>query len=448
MNESTKISLERASQLKSRIEDYIKIRKQIPKGLELENEISERKKLILSVLGGTEENWDDYKWQLSNRITDVEILSKILKLKDKEIEQIRQVEGQFRWAISPYYLSLINPDDIVDPIKLMSIPSIVELGDEQNDLDPMGEEFTNPAGSITRRYPDRLIINVTNECAMYCRHCQRRRNIGQKDCHQPRELLQESIDYIRDNEEIRDVLITGGDPLTLSDNMLEWLISELRKIPHVDYIRLGSRTLVTMPPRVTDELCDILKKYHPIYINTHFNHPMEITKESKLACEKLANAGIPLGNQAVLLNGVNNNKFVMRCLNHELLKIRVKPYYIFHSKHVKGTKHFNTSIDDGMEIMEYLRGYTSGMAIPTYIINAPKGKGKTPLLPQYLISKGTDYIMIRTWEGEVVKVEDKPAVDIKALITNSFKEENEKLKSLEDKEVYLKDLECELIPSY
>ncbi|WP_122638571.1 glutamate 2,3-aminomutase [Romboutsia sp. Marseille-P6047] len=420
MNESTRISLERASELKSRIEDYIEIRKQIPNGLELEEEIDKRKKHILSVLGGTEENWNDYKWQLSNRITDVDTLSKILKLTQKEINQIKEVEGQFRWAISPYYLSLINPEDIVDPIKLMSIPSFIELEDEQSDLDPMGEEFTNPAGSITRRYPDRLIINVTNECAMYCRHCQRRRNIGQKDCQQSKEVLQQSIDYVRENTEIRDVLITGGDPLTLNDSMLEWIISELRKIKHVDYIRLGTRTLVTMPQRITDEFCDMIKKYHPIYINTHFNHPMEITKETKKACEKLANIGVPLGNQAVLLNGVNNDKFIMRYLNHELLKIRVRPYYIFHSKHVKGTRHFNTSVDDGMEIMEYLRGYTSGMAIPTYIINAPKGKGKTPLLPQYLISKGTDYIKIRTWEGEVIKVEDTPAKDIKSLIKNTL----------------------------
>lgn len=416
MTESTRISLERASELKSRIQDYTDIKNSIPKGVEKEDEINERKNKILEVLGGTQQDWDNYKWQLSNRISDVDTLSKILKLTDKEIDQVRQVQNQFRWAISPYYLSLIDPEDIYDPIKLMSIPSLIELQDDSDDLDPMGEEFTNPAGSITRRYPDRLIINVTNECAMYCRHCQRRRNIGQEDCHTSKRLIQESIDYVRANEEIRDVLITGGDPLTLNDSMLEWIISEIRSIPHVDYIRLGSRTLVTMPQRITDEFCEMIKKYHPIYINTHFNHPMEITKETKEACAKLANSGVPLGNQAVLLNGVNNDKYVMRCLNHELLKIRVRPYYIFHSKHVKGTTHFNTSVDDGLEIMEYLRGYTSGMAIPTYIINAPKGKGKTPLLPQYLISKGTDYIMIRTWEGEVIKVEDTPALDVKSMI--------------------------------
>ncbi|RDY26928.1 glutamate 2,3-aminomutase [Romboutsia weinsteinii] len=420
VSEQTKISLQRAEELKSRIEDYIQIKPSIPKGIERKEEINARKARILEVLGATEEDWNEYKWQLSNRISDADTLAKVLKLTDKEINHIREVQSQFRWAISPYYLSLIDPEDACDPIKLMSIPSIVELDDSQNDLDPMGEEFTNPAGTITRRYPDRLIINVTNECAMYCRHCQRRRNIGQEDCHNSRAMIQESIDYIRDNEEIRDVLITGGDPLTLKDDMLEWIISELRKIEHVDYIRLGTRTLVTMPQRITDEFCEMIKKYHPIYINTHFNHPMEITEETKEACTKLANAGVPLGNQAVLLNGVNNDKFVMRCLNHELLKIRVKPYYIFHSKHVMGTKHFNTSVDDGMEIMEYLRGYTSGMAIPTYIINAPKGKGKTPLLPQYLISKGTDYIKIRTWEGEVIKVEDEPAMDVKKMILDAI----------------------------
>lgn len=421
MNKQKEISLQRAQELKSRIEDYTQIKSSIPKGIEKQGEINKRKQHILSILEGTEDDWNNYKWQLSNRITDVDTLSKILNLTDKEIEQIRKVQSQFRWAISPYYLSLIDPDDSYDSIKLMSIPSYIELDDSIEDLDPMGEEFTNPAGSITRRYPDRLIINVTNECAMYCRHCQRRRNIGQEDCHRTKKVIQESIDYVRNNEEIRDVLVTGGDPLTLNDEMLEWIISELRSIKHVDYIRLGSRTLVTMPQRITDEFCEMIKKYHPIYINTHFNHPMEVTEETKKACEKLANSGVPLGNQAVLLNGVNNDKYVMRCLNHELLKIRVRPYYIFHSKHVKGTTHFNTSVDAGLEIMEYLRGYTSGMAIPTYIINAPKGKGKTPLLPQYLISKGTDYIMIRTWEGEVVKVEDKPAVDIKQAIDKIIK---------------------------
>lgn len=397
------VSLRRAEELKSRITDYLQARKRIPRGLLMEEEFKESKKNILRLLGGTENDWNDYKWQLKNRIKDAETLSKIIVLSNDEKKQISEVSKLYRWAISPYYASLINKDEKYDPIKLLSVPTSAEIVNTSGERDPMAEEYTNPAGSITRRYPDRLIINVTNECSMYCRHCQRRRNIGYKDAHRPSEVIMESIEYIRKNEEIRDVLITGGDPLTLPTHRLEWILKELKSIPHVEYIRIGTRTLVTMPQRITDDLLDMLKKYHPIYINTHFNHPQEITKDSKEACEKIANAGIPLGNQAVLLNEINNDKFVMRCLNHELLKIRVRPYYIFHAKHVEGTEHFNTSVDDGLEIMEYLRGYTSGIAIPTYIINAPKGQGKTPILPQYLISRGKDYVMIRTWEGKVIK---------------------------------------------
>ncbi len=416
MKTNRELSLERAKILKGRIKDYLEARKNIKKGLEHTIEITERKHRILKELKATEDNWNDWHWQLKNRIKDVETLKRFMNLSEKETSEIKEVSKVYRWAISPYYLSLIDSKNRMDPIRLLAIPTIYELIDQEHGLDPMGEEITNPAGSITRRYPDRLIINVTNECAMYCRHCQRRRNIGTKDRAVSKIELRKSIQYIRDNEEIRDVLITGGDPFTLANQVLEWLLSELKAIPHVEYIRIGTRTPVTMPQRITDKLCKMLSKYQPIYINTHFNHPMEITEASKLACEKLANAGIPLGNQAVLLNGINNDKFVMRCLNHELLKIRVKPYYIFHAKKVLGTMHFNTSIDDGLEIMEYLRGYTSGMAIPAYIVNAPLGKGKTPILPQYLISRGKDYIMLRTWEGDVIKYENKPTIDLKKLL--------------------------------
>ncbi|MGO1367972.1 glutamate 2,3-aminomutase [Senegalia sp. (in: firmicutes)] len=406
-------SLKRADELKRTIDDYLNIRKSIPKGLDLENEYQKNKNHILKVLDANEENWNDYKWQLKNRVSDIETLNRMINLTEKEIDSIRKVGEQYRWSISPYYVSLMDKYDKYDAIRMLSIPSSIELIDELGDSDPMGEEFTNPAGTITRRYPDRLIINVTNECAMYCRHCQRRRNIGQTDNHTNTQLIQESIDYVKENEEIRDVLITGGDPLTLSNDRLEWIIKSLYEIEHVEYIRIGTRTPVTMPQRITDEFVNMLKKYHPIYINTHFNHPKEVTRESKEACEKLANAGVPLGNQAVLLNGINNDKYIMRLLNQELLKIRVRPYYIFHAKHVKGTTHFNTSVDDGIEIMEYLRGYTSGMAIPTYIINAPKGHGKTPILPEYLISRGKDYILIRTWEGKTYKYENHQTIDIK-----------------------------------
>ena len=411
------IALKRAESLRDTIADYLKAKESIPRGMgAAEQEKYERQKAkILAHLGATEENWNDYKWQLKNRIFDLDTLLQIIKLEDDEVQAVREVGEQFRWGISPYYLALIDEDNKYDPIKLQAIPTKAELlvGGQ---ADPMGEEYTNPAGSITRRYPDRVIINVTNQCAMYCRHCQRRRNIGSKDFHTTRKKLEESIAYIRSNPEIRDVLVTGGDALMLADSTLDWLLGELHAIPSVDYVRLGTRVLVTMPQRITDRLVEILKKYPPLFINTQFNHPKEITKEAKAACDKLVNAGIPLGNQAVLLNGINNDKYVMRLLNQELLKLRVRPYYIFHAKDVVGTKHFNTSVDDGIEIMEYLRGYTSGMAIPTYIINAPGGYGKTPIAPEYLISRGKRTVKIRTWEGRVFDYPNEPTAELKDIL--------------------------------
>ncbi|MDQ2086176.1 glutamate 2,3-aminomutase [Herbivorax sp. ANBcel31] len=407
------IALKRAEELKNRIKDYNDVKDTIPRGMSStqEEKISEKRKQISSLLNATENDWNDWKWQIKNRIHSIDLLSKIIELDNDEIQTIKKIEEKFRWGISPYYASLID-DDPFNPVKLQSIPSHHELH-EEGDSDPMGEEYTNPAGSITRRYPDRLIINTSNICAMYCRHCQRRRNIGTSDNHTATELLKESIEYVRKNPEIRDVLITGGDPLTMSDSTIDWLLGELHSIPSVEYIRLGSRTLVTMPQRITDDLINILKKYPPIFLNTHFNHPLELTKESKAACDKLADNGIVLGNQAVLLNGINNDKYVMRLLNHELLKCRVRPYYIFHAKHVSGTTHFNTSIDDGIEIVEYLRGYTSGLAIPTYIVNAPGGNGKTPISPQYVVSRGKDHVKIRTWEGKVFDYPNHPTKNIK-----------------------------------
>lgn len=410
------ISLKRAEELKEFVRDYIEVRKEIPKGMEMQEQFDETKKRILKVFNATEEDWNDWNWQNKHRIEDVEVLSKILFLSNKEKEAINKVSEKYRWSVSPYYLSLMDPNDRLDPIRLMGLPSIAELFHESGKMDPMNEELTNPAGSVTRRYPDRLIINLTNKCATYCRHCQRRRNIGQRDLHKSKKVLQESIDYIKENPEIRDVLLTGGDALMVEDEMLEWIISELRAIPHVEIIRIGTRVIVTMPQRITGKLCAMLKKYHPIYVNTHFNHPKEVTKDAKKAAEMLADNGITIGNQMVLLNGVNNDKYVVQCLNHELLKIRVRPYYIFHPKRVVGTGHFMCSIDEGIEIMEQLRGRTSGMAIPTYIINAPGGNGKTPLLPSYIISRGKDYVTIRTWEGKIVKCENTHSMNIKGIL--------------------------------
>jgi len=406
---SREISLERAEVLKSRIEPYLEAKEKIFTGLSLQEEIKARQTKIKEILGATDEDWNDWHWQIRNRISDSDKLANFLNLNEKQKQDIDNVGKKFRWAISPSYLSLINPEGehYQDPIYLQSVPTGLELQEGIGSADPMAEEFTNPAQCITRRYPDRLIINITNQCAMYCRHCQRRRNIGETDVPQSKENLQEAIDYISNTPEIRDVLITGGDPFTLSDDLLDWLLGELDKIPHLEYKRLGSRMLVTLPQRVTPEFCEMLKKHHPVYVNTHFNNPMEVTEESKKACEMLVNAGVPLGNQAVLLRGINDDAHVIKKLNHELLKIRVRPYYIFHAKGVIGTMHFRTSVDIGIEIMEYLRGYTSGLAIPTFIINAPDGKGKTPILPEYWISQGRDTVTIRTWEGEIIKYPNK-----------------------------------------
>lgn len=409
--EKRAISIRRARELKEKIADYLAVKDKIPSGFALKEKIKVRKEQILKLLEGTEADWDDWKWQQRNRITSVDQLAKLFTITEEEKAAIREVEKQYRWAISPYYLSLINPTNPQDAVRLQAIPLLVELNDIYGEDDPMGEAFTSPVPFVTRRYPDRLIIYVTNQCGMYCRHCQRRRNIGEVDVGTPKDALKEAIAYVSDNAEIRDVLLTGGDAFMISDEMIEWILQQLRSIPHVEIIRFGTRTPVTLPQRITPELCAILEKYHPIYVNTQFNHPQEITEEAALACDMLTRAGIPLGNQSVLLNGINNDKYVMKKLNQDLLRIRVRPYYIFHAKNVSGTMHFNVRVEEGLEIMESLRGYTSGLAIPTYIINAPKGYGKTPLLPNYLISQSKDGVMIRTWEGRCFDYPNVGTVD-------------------------------------
>lgn len=397
-----RVALKRAHELKDRIAEYLKVQEDIETGFKLEGVFAAQKQKILEVLGATEKDFQDWHWQMNNRITDVETLARIFPLDDEDYQVISDIGEVYRWAISPYYASLMSPKDKSCPIRWLAVPSAFEYSDE-GELDPMSEAQTSPAPCITRRYPDRLIVKVTNQCAMYCRHCQRRRQIGETDHHVAKEQLGQALEYIRENPEIRDVLITGGDPFMLEDAVIEWLLHELRRIDTVEIIRFGTRTLVTLPQRITPELCAILSRYHPVYVNTHINHPKEITKEVQEACDRLSLAGVPLGNQAVLLQGINSSTHVMKKLNQELLRIRIRPYYIFHAKVVKGTLHFHPRVETGLEIMEQLRGYTSGMAIPTYIINAPGGLGKTPILPTYLMGFGENSVTIRTWEGKVVK---------------------------------------------
>lgn len=403
--ERRQFAIKRAAELREKIRDYLDVKGKIPTGFDRIDEYERARRRILDSLQAGENDWNDWRWQLRHRVSDVETLSRYVELSKEEREEIAEVSKQFRWALSPYYLALVMADEPHGALWKQSIPSIQEVTDKNGSEDPMAEQWTSPAPGVTRRYPDRMIINVTNRCAMFCRHCQRRRNIGNKDRHQTRATLEAALQYVRDNEEIRDVLVTGGDALLLSNRTLDWLLRELHSIPHVEIKRLGTRTPVTLPQRITPELCRILEKYPPIYINTQFNHPLEVTPEAKRACDMLVKAGVVLGNQAVLLRGVNNNPHVMKKLNQELLKIRVRPYYIFHAKNVKGTSHFITSVKEGLEIMEHLRGYTSGLAVPTYIINAPYGNGKTPIAPNYLLGRKGNQILLRTWENKIIPYE-------------------------------------------
>ncbi|EEG76747.1 glutamate 2,3-aminomutase [Dethiobacter alkaliphilus] len=398
---------ERAAELKGRIDAYLEARPQISDGMTQWEEIQKRQKKIKAHLNASDDDWNDWHWQVRSRINKVEDLIELLELNEEEAAEVRKVGEKNRWATTPYYLSLMNPDDPNCPVRRQAIPATEELLNPVGKDDPMGEQYTSPAPAITRRYPDRLIINVTNQCGMYCRHCQRRRNIGEVDRMTAREDLQAALDYVRNHPEIRDVLLTGGDALMLNEEIIDWLLTELDNIPHVEIKRLGSRTLVTMPMRVTDELCAVLEKHSPVYINTHFNNPAEVTPAVAEATRKLTRAGVSLGNQAVLLAGVNDDPHVMKKLNHMLLQVMIRPYYIFHAKAVTGTAHFRTRVEVGIEIMEHLRGQTSGMAIPTFIVNAPEGYGKTPMLPEYLISSGRDKIFIRTWENRVFEYDNR-----------------------------------------
>ena len=407
MQKSRERALQRAGQLKLAIQDYQEALPAIPTGFQQWPRIVKNQEKIKSFLGATDDDWRNWRWQLKNRVTTAELLKEFLPLDDGEIAEIEEVGASYRWAISPYYLSLIDPDDPGDPIRRQSIPVLAECIAAGGTSDPMDEEHTSPAPAVTRRYPDRLIINVTNQCAMYCRHCQRRRNIGESDLATPRHQLEAALEYVRQNEEIRDVLLTGGDAFMLSNNTIEWLLEQIEQIPHVEIKRFGTRTPVTLPSRIDDELCEILSRHMPLYVNAQFNHPLEVTPDAREACFKLARAGVALGNQAVLLHGVNDAPFVMSKLNQELLRVMVKPYYIFHPKRVMGTAHFWVKVQKGLEIMEHLRGFTSGLAVPTYIVNAPLGYGKVPLSPQYLLWTGDDEAVIRTWEDRIIIIENE-----------------------------------------
>lgn len=347
-------------------------------------------------------DWNDWRWQVRNRIETLDDLKKYIKLTHEEEEGVARCLESLRMAITPYYLSLIDLENPFDPVRLQAVPTAKELHRSDADLlDPLHEDTDSPVPGLTHRYPDRVLILVTDQCSMYCRHCTRRRFAGQKDCEVQTNRIDKYIEYVAAHPEVRDVLLSGGDALLLSDEKLESIISRLRAIPHVEIIRIGSRTPVVMPQRITPELCAMLKKYHPVWLNTHFNHPNEITPDSRRACEMLADAGIPLGNQSVLLAGVNDCVHVMKRLVHELVKIRVRPYYIYQCDLSMGLEHFRTPVSKGIEIIEALRGHTSGFAVPTFVVDAPGGGGKIPVMPEYLISMSPDKVILRNFEGVI-----------------------------------------------
>ena len=350
----------------------------------------------------TDLEWNDWRWQVRNRIKTVEELDKYVKLSNQEKEDIGRVLSKFRMSITPYYLTLIDPDDPDCPIRKQAIPSVYEMHVGQNDmLDPLAEDTDSPVPGLTHRYPDRVLFLITDMCSMYCRHCTRRRFAGQHDQRMPQDRIDMSIEYIRNHPEIRDVLLSGGDALLVSDEILEDIIKRLREIDHVEVIRLGTRTPVVLPQRITEDFVNMLRKYHPIWLNTHFNHYDEVTLESKQAIDRLADAGIPLGNQSVLLKGINDSVDIMKKLVQRLAYIRVRPYYIYQCDLSLGIEHFRTPVSKGIEIIEGLRGHTSGYCVPTFVIDAPGGGGKIPVMPNYVISQAPGKIVLRNYEGVI-----------------------------------------------
>ncbi len=369
--------------------------------------LSEKQKYIFNAIDDnvSMSNWTDWKWQVKNCIHDIDTFEDLLGInfsQDKKQEYEKTLD-QFPLSITPYYLSLIDTDDMEnDPVFRQSFPSPKELIFKEYDMsDPLHEDTDSPVPGVTHRYPDRVLLLVSNTCAMYCRHCTRKRKVGDTDSIPCREQISAGIEYIRSNPQIRDVLLSGGDPFMLSDQYLDWILTELGKIEHIEVIRIGTRTPVVLPYRITDNLVNMLKKHHPLWINTHFNHPRELTASSRRSLAKLADAGIPLGNQSVLLAGINDCPRIMRALVHKLIANRVRPYYLYQCDLSEGLSHFRTPVGKGIEILENLIGHTSGLCVPTYVIDAPGGGGKIPIMPNYLISWSTNKVVLRNYEGVI-----------------------------------------------
>jgi len=352
--------------------------------------------------------WNDWHWQLRNRITHINHLQPIIALSQDEIQALTHHKDMLPFAITPYFASLLDRNNPSQALRRTVIPVTAEMMHTYGEAeDPLNEEADSPVPGVIHRYPDRVLFLVTEFCSTYCRYCTRSRVVGHGNSSTlPEVQWEKAIHYIKGNSNIRDVLISGGDPLTLSDEKLEWLLTRLRRIPHVELLRIGTKAPVVLPQRITPSLVRLLKRYHPLWMSIHFTHPEELSPETKQACERLADAGIPLGSQTVLLKGINDDVHIMKRLFHGLLQIRVKPYYLYQCDPIVGSAHFRTPVEKGLDIIRGLRGHTTGYAVPTYVIDAPGGGGKIPLLPEYLIGREGEDLVLKNYEDQYYRYPD------------------------------------------
>ena len=384
--------------------------------LQIEGEkIEELRETIPQVWRGvSEREWNDWRWQLRHRITTLEQLKEIIELTPEETEGIKHSKGRLALAVTPYFANLMDPVNQNCPIRRQAVPRVEEIRLSKSEMvDPLGEDNHSPVPGLVHRYPDRVLLLVTDQCAVYCRYCTRRRLVGSSERSITQGNFEEVLKYLKSHRKVRDVLVSGGDPLLLENERLEEILSRLRVIPHIEVLRIGTRVPVTLPQRITNGLVRMMRKYHPLMISIHFTHPKEITDQVKKACNDLADGGIPLGSQTVLLKGINDKPYVMKKLVQELLKIRVRPYYIYQCDLAMGTEHFRTSVATGIQIMEKLRGHTTGYAVPTYVVDTPGGGGKIPLQPDYVVSRERGKILLRNYEGRVFEYPEPNIIEFK-----------------------------------
>jgi lysine 2,3-aminomutase len=355
----------------------------------------------------SDRDWNDWRWQIRNRIQELAQFERMLSLSNDERSAIEKGGSLLPVGVTPYYMSILSYDDPGQPLRRTVIPSTKEFDCAPGEAaDPLAEEAMSPVPGLVHRYPDRVLLLVSDFCSTYCRYCTRSRVVGQGVLHPAVSRLEKAFEYIRVNPQIRDVLVSGGEPLALSDDRLDWILTELRRIPHVEIIRIGTKAPVVLPQRVTPQLTRMLRRHHPVWMSIHFTHPDECTPETSRACAQLADAGIPLGSQTVLLKGINDSVETMKKLVQRLMILRVRPYYIYQCDPIYGSSHFRTPVEKGIEIIRGLRGFTSGYAVPTFVIDAPGGGGKTPVMPDYVVGREGDDVVLRNYEGNLYRYYD------------------------------------------